>query len=202
MRRCNAIGSALALFTLPSASMAWATDPAPSRYYAAGARVEGAIALDMTTLKTSGAVRSVRLWQFSPTPVYTSEGFKAGDLMTVEFDCAAGRVRFIDRAVFTSIDHIELQPKLSEDWFSYTSPAGKPDNSLATTAWLLLCRNTVPKTWVGYDRLDMIALDYWSSLAPEPNEGLDPHSVAPPKWAGPNAAEPTGPKPPEPTLPW
>lgn len=202
MWRRNVAGNSLALLILFSPPLAWATEPTASPYYAAGTRIEGAVAFDMTTLKKSGALRSVRVWQFSPTPVYTSEGFKAGDMVTVEFDCAAARVRFRDRAVFTSIDNIEVRPKLAEEWFAYKVPGRKPDNSLATIAWLLLCRNTVPTTWVAYDRLDMIALDYWSSLVPEPIEGIDAHGVAPPGWAGPNAAEPTGPKPPEPIVPW
>lgn len=202
MWRFAAVGNTLASLILFSPPDAWAAEPTASPYYAVGTRIEGAVAFDITTLNKSGGLRSVRVWQFSPTPVYTSKGFKAGDIVTVEFDCAAARVRFRDRAVFTSIDDIEVLPKLAEDWFAYTAPTSKPDNSLATTAWLLLCRNTVPTTWVAYDQLDMIALDYWSSLVPEPIEGIDAHGVTPPRWAGPNAAQPTGPKPPEPIVPW
>jgi len=202
MLRRTAFGNALALLTLFSPSLAFAADPTASPYYAAGARAEGAVAFDMTNLKISDALRSVRVWQFSPTPVYTSKGFKAGDIMTVEFDCVGGRMRIRDRAVFASIDNVEMQPDLAKQWVSYKAPAGDPDNSLATTAWLLLCRNTVPTTWVAYDRLDMIALDYWSSLRPEPIDGVDPHGVVPPKWAGPNAAESTMPKPPGLIEPW
>ncbi|RYG89616.1 MAG: hypothetical protein EON59_01100 [Alphaproteobacteria bacterium] len=198
----NGVVVAWALLALFSPSFAWAADPAGSPYYAAGSRAEGAVAFDMQTLTTAGSLRSVRVWQFSPTPIHTGESFKAGDIMIIEFDCVAGRVRFRDRALFTSIDDIELQPKLAEDWFPYKKPAGEPDNSLATTAWLLLCGKTVPRSWVAYDRLDMIALDYWSSLTPEAIEGFDAHGVTPPMWAGPNAAKPTGPKAPEPIIPW
>jgi hypothetical protein len=189
---------AVALFThLLPASAAVAVP-----YYAAGNRIEGAVAFDMATIQSSKGLRSIRIWQFSPTPIYTDAGFKAGDVQTVEFDCGGSRVRFKDRAVFTSVEHIELQPKLAEEWSSYQAPIGNPDNSLATTAWLLLCGRKVPANWVAYDRLEMIAFDYWSSLIPAPVEGIDPHGVQPPTWAGGNAAEPTGPKTPDPIIPW
>jgi hypothetical protein len=191
-------GLILSLLTQPlPASVA-----APFPYYAAGSRMEGALAFDMATLQSSEGSRSIRIWQFSAIPIYTEAGFKAGDVQTAEFDCAGGRVRFTDRGVFTSVEHIEFQPKLAEEWSSYQAPSGDSDNSLATTAWLLLCGRKVPATWVAYDRLEMVAFDYWSSLTPAPVEWIDPHGVQPPTWAGGNSAEPTGPKPRAPEIPW
>jgi hypothetical protein len=191
-------GLALALLSQPLPASAAPAIP----YYAAGNRIEGAVAFDMATLQSIEGLRSIRIWQFSPVPIYTEAGFKAGDVQTVEFDCAGGRVRFKDRAMFTSVEHIEPQTKLAEEWSSYQAPSGDPDNSLATTAWLLLCGRKVPAHWVAYDRLDMIAFDYWSSVTPVPVEGIDPHGVQPPTWAGGNAAKPIGLKIPDPIIPW
>jgi len=104
-------GLALALLSQPLPASAAPAIP----YYAAGNRIEGAVAFDMATLQSSKGLRSIRIWQFSPVPIYTEAGFKAGDVQTVEFDCTGDRVRFKDRAVFTSVEHIESQTKLAEE---------------------------------------------------------------------------------------
>ena len=195
---------ALALWALTASPLSYAKSEKrkPARFYAVGARIDGAVAFDMASLAEKDGLRSLRVWEFSPTPVATTDGFKAGSVQTIEFDCSGGRVRFIDRGIFAALDKIEPQPDLSPQWFAYHAPKGNPDASLSTTAWLLLCRGTVPASWVAYDDLVGIALDYWSSLGPARDADGDAHAVRPPTWAGANAAEPTGPQPPKPVIPW
>ncbi|MEN3748975.1 hypothetical protein TPR58_17500 [Sphingomonas sp. HF-S3] len=174
----------------------------PVRYYAVGARAEGAIAFDMESLSEEGGIRSIRVWEFNPTPELTETGFKLGRVQRIALDCAGERLRLYEHGVFAAIDRVELQPELAPYWLDYRPPTGAPDASLATTAWQLLCRGQVPASWVAYDALDLIAKDYWSFLQPVPDPGQDPHAVQPPSWAGPNATEPTGPPLPEQAIPW
>lgn len=177
-------------------------DAEPVRYYAVGARAEGAIAFDMESMSEEGGTRSIRVWEFSPTPEVTKTGFKLGRVQRIALDCAGGRLRLYEQGVFAAIDRVELQPDPAPYWLPYRPPTGAPDASLATTAWQLLCRGQVPSSWVAYDALDLIATDYWSSLRPASVSGQDPHAVQSPVWAGPNAAEPTGPPLPEQVIPW
>jgi hypothetical protein len=170
-------------------------DPPP--YYAVGANVDGAVAFDMATLRRAGELASIRVWRFSPVPTAEQGRFHVGSVYTAELDCAQGRFRLSDVAYFAGLDALEPSPVPQSQWGPYTAPAGPPDPSLATTAWRLLCRGEILPGWVAYDALDLIALDYWSSLAPSGGEA-DPYAVAPPGWAGPNAREPTIPRPPQP----
>jgi hypothetical protein len=171
----------------------------PPPYYAVGANVDGAVAFDMATLRRDGDVASIRVWRFSPAPSFEQDRFHVGSVYTAELDCAGGRLRLSGMAHFANLDTLEPDRVPQSHWGAYTPPAGPPDPSLATTAWRLLCREELPRAWVAYDRLDMIALDYWSSLAPS-NKGANPYAVAPPGWAGPNARESTIPRPPQPPV--
>lgn len=166
----------------------------PPPYYAVGANLDGAVAFDMASLRRDGGVASIRVWRFSPVPTSEQGRFHVGSVYTAELDCARGRFRLGDMAHFAGLDAIEPDPVPQSQWGPYTPPAGPPDPSLATTAWRLLCRGEIPRSWVAYDELDRIALDYWSSLAPS-EEREDPYAVAPPDWAGPNARDSTMPRP-------
>jgi hypothetical protein len=176
------------------------TPPPPPPYYAVGASVaDGAVAFDMASLRRDGAVASIRVWRFSPAPTLDQDRFHVGVVYRAELDCAGRRFRLSAMAPFANLGALEPYRLPESEWSRYTPPAGPPDPSLATTAWRLLCRGELPRSWVGYDRLDLIALDYWSSLAP-PATGADPHAIEPPAWAGPNARESTMPQPPQPVV--
>ena len=171
--------------------------PPPPPYYAVGANVDGAVAFDMASLRRDGGLASIRVWRFGPVPTLDQGRFHVGLVYRAELDCAGGRFRLGEMAHFARLDAIEPDPVPQSSWGSYTPPAGPPDPSLATAAWRLLCRGELPRSWVAYESLDLIALDYWSSLAPS-GGGEDPYAVAPPEWAGPNARESTIPRPPQP----
>jgi len=195
---CSTAAAASAAGQGSGGSVAEPSEPPP--YYAVGANVDGAVVFDMASLRRAGGVASIRVWRFSPVPTLDQGRFHVGIVYTAELDCAGGRFRLSRMAHFADLDSIRPDPVPQSSWGPYTPPAGPPDPSLATTLWRLLCRGETPRGWVAYDALDLIALDYWSSLAPPRDGEDDPYAVAPPGWAGPNAREPTIPRPPQPPV--
>jgi hypothetical protein len=77
---------ALALWALTASPLSYAKSEKrkPARFYAVGARIDGAVAFDMASLAEKDGLRSLRVWEFSPTPVATTDGFKAGSVRIFE----------------------------------------------------------------------------------------------------------------------